>query len=137
MPFSLARNEKMLPKPLANIHCIQKSILFCYLKEKSKKEKHRSSQNEINSAFLASRKGLEPPTCCLGGNRSIQLSYRDVYIFIEISFKLGMRSSFRLVGGRSIRLSYEDVSLLSFYRKVRALSSVETQIRRTRFVNLF
>ena len=89
MLFSLARIEKMVPKPLANIHCIQNNILSYDLKEKSTKGKHRLSQNEINSAFLASRKGLEPPTCCLGGNRSIQLSYRDVFILLRFHSNQG------------------------------------------------
>ena len=54
MLFSLARNWKMVPKPLANIHCIQKNILSYFMKEKGAKEKHRLSKNEINSVFLAS-----------------------------------------------------------------------------------
>ena len=54
MLFSLARIEKMVPKPLANIHCIQNNILSYDLKEKSTKGKHRLSKNEINSVFLAS-----------------------------------------------------------------------------------
>ena len=34
--------------------------------------------------FLASQKGVEPPTFRLGGERSIQLSYWDIYIFLKL-----------------------------------------------------
>ena len=54
---------------------------------------HRIPLNEINSAFLASRKGLEPPACCLGGNRSIQLSYRDIYKNIHFLYKFRFEPS--------------------------------------------
>ena len=88
---------------LANIHCMQIFTLQQFLKRKM----HRKPQkNEINSAFLASRKGFEPPTPALGERCSIQLSYRDIFIFIQEIFKIGKRTICRLGSERSIQLSY-------------------------------
>ena len=55
--------------------------------------------------FLASWKGLEPPACRLGGDRSIQLSYQDVYEIVCHRRWKGIR----LGGERSILLSYGDI----------------------------
>ena len=41
--------------------------------------KRKTPQSIGITTFLASWKGLEPPACRLGGDRSIQLSYQDVY----------------------------------------------------------
>ena len=54
---------------------------------------------------MASWKGLEPPACRLGGDRSIQLSYQDVYEIVCHRRWKGIR----LGGDRSILLSYVGV----------------------------
>ena len=69
--------------------------------------------------FLAFPRWFEHPTYRLGGGRSIQLSYGNIfeiysilgldYLIVNHFSSKGGRYNIFLGGGRSIRLSYEDV----------------------------
>ena len=69
--------------------------------------------------FLAFPRWFEHPTYRLGGGRSIQLSYGNIFkiysimdlnkLIVNHFCSKGGRCNIFLGGGRSIRLSYEDV----------------------------
>ena len=71
------QNRPFLPpvggKPLA---------FFCqfFWNKRRKMKKPLSMKNHQKRLKMASREGFEPPAYCLGGSRSILLSYRDLYL---------------------------------------------------------
>ena len=90
-------------------------------------------------AFLASRKGFEPPTPALGGRCSIQLSYRDIdskHSFFK--FCKSQRTAFRnWILNCQIIIKYNlnsavNGAILDHWESV--VKSVEYYIRRWHFV---
>ena len=77
-------------------------------REKQNKKTLQTSKNGLQRCFLASLGRFELPAFRLGGERSILLSYRDVYQIYSIFPLKRIRTSCRLGGGRSILLSYGD-----------------------------
>ncbi len=59
--------------------CQDSKTAFSRANNYSALTKEKTPQSIGITTFLASWKGLEPPACRLGGDRSIQLSYQDVY----------------------------------------------------------
>ena len=59
-------------------------FLFLLFLRKMKKRRKPLILLGFPAKFLASQKGVEPPTFRLGGERSIQLSYWDIYIFLKL-----------------------------------------------------
>ena len=59
--------------------CQGPKTAFSVSKQLLRADKRKTPQSIGITTFLASWKGLEPPACRLGGDRSIQLSYQDVY----------------------------------------------------------
>jgi hypothetical protein len=59
----------------------KRSILSDPISFSSKTQKARTAfcKSCLGLLFLASLRGIEPPAYRLGGGRSIQLSYRDIY----------------------------------------------------------
>lgn len=49
----------------------------------------KSPISRLFGIFLVSLPGLEPGASGLGGSRSIQLSYRDIYNFARVSNTFG------------------------------------------------
>ena len=78
-------------------------------REKQNKKTLQTSKNGLQRCFLASLGRFELPAFRLGGERSILLSYRDVYQIYAIFPLKRIRTTYRLGGGRSIQLSYADV----------------------------
>ena len=66
----------------------------------------QTTKNGLQRYFLASLGRFELPAFRLGGERSILLSYRDVYQNYSIIPLKRIRASCRLGGDRSIQLSY-------------------------------
>ena len=75
-------------------------------REKQNKKTLQTSKNGLQRCFLASLGRFELPAFRLGGERSILLSYRDVYQNYSIIPLKRIRTSYRLGGDRSIQLSY-------------------------------
>ena len=70
----------------------------------------QTTKNGLQRYFLASLGRFELPAFRLGGERSILLSYRDVYQNYSIIPLKRIRTSYRLGGECSIQLSYEDMA---------------------------
>ena len=86
--------------------------------EITQNKKQRSIKKLDFTLFFASVKGFEPPAFRLGGERSILLSYTDLFTFFGFFIHLINRQKSRgdcstsaLGGGRSILLSYRNISL--------------------------
>ena len=78
-------------------------------REKQNKKTLQTSKNGLQRCFLASLGRFELPAFRLGGERSILLSYRDVYQIYAIFPLKRIRTTYRLGGERSILLSYRDL----------------------------
>ena len=89
--------------------------------QRSYKRKNSVPSKKLDfTLFFASVKGFEPPAFRLGGERSILLSYTDLFTFFGFFIHLinrqksrGDCSSSALGGGRSILLSYRNTCRLS------------------------
>ena len=93
-------------------------IALCYLSDFSRKIRNTENLDftGFSAEFLAFPRWLEHPTYRLGGGRSIQLSYGNIYKNYEIvelaTFSLpsqGGRWNTFLGGGHSILLSYSGI----------------------------
>ena len=69
----------------------------------------QTTKNGLQRCFLASLGRFELPAFRLGGERSILLSYRDVYQNYSIIPPKRIRTNCRLGGERSILLSYRNM----------------------------
>ena len=78
-------------------------------REKQNKKTLQTSKNGLQRCFLASLGRFELPAFRLGGERSILLSYRDVYQIYAIFPLKRIRTTYRLGGVCSILLSYMDI----------------------------
>ena len=80
-----------------------------FFREKSKRAANARKLGICGSSAVARSKGLEPPAYCLGGSRSIHLSYERMFDFISslmrILFQRGVCYYAILGGVRSILLS--------------------------------
>ena len=85
-------------------------------REKQNKKTLQTSKNGLQRCFLASLGRFELPAFRLGGERSILLSYRDVYQIYSIFPLKRIRTSCRLGGVCSIQLSYGDIFNLLWSR---------------------
>ena len=78
-------------------------------REKQNKKTLQTSKNGLQRCFLASLGRFELPAFRLGGERSILLSYRDVYQIYSIFSLKRIRTSYRLGGGPSIPVRYGGI----------------------------
>ena len=88
--------------------------------QRSYKRKNSVPSKKLDfTLFFASVKGFEPPAFRLGGERSILLSYTDLFTFLGFFIHLINRQKSRgdcsnsaLGGGRSILLSYRNTHVV-------------------------